>query len=101
MWPDLRELGSLVRTMTRALEAPMKLVAAACCIAMIAAPSFAQFKNREPAFYVVRDTVTGRCSVVDKLPTSDLPNVTIASDAIYDTRAEAEVAIRTLKPCTS
>jgi hypothetical protein len=68
---------------------------------MIAAPSLAQFKNREPAFYVVLDTVTRRCSVVDKLPTSDMPNVTIASDAIYDTRAEAEVAIRTLKPCTS
>lgn len=52
-----------------------------------------------PAFYVLLNSLTKTCTVVDKTPRTDTPNITVASDAIYKTRAEAEAAIKTLKPC--
>ena len=52
-----------------------------------------------PAFYVMLNSRTKTCTVVDKTPRTDTPNITVASDAIYKTRAEAEAAIKTLKPC--
>jgi hypothetical protein len=70
-----------------------------CCIAMIAGPALAQAKKGETAFYVVLDKNNKRCSVTDKLPKTDTPNITVASDTIYNTRTEAETAARTLKPC--
>jgi hypothetical protein len=52
-----------------------------------------------PAFYIVLNSLTKNCTVVDKTPRTDTPNITVASDAIYKTRAEAESAVKTLKPC--
>jgi len=83
------------------LEAPMKRLVVACCIAMIAGPSLSQSRKPEQAFYVVLDTLTKRCSVIDKPLQTDTPNLTLASDAVYETRAEAEAAMRTLRSCTS
>jgi hypothetical protein len=83
----------------KALEALMKRLFAGCCIAVIASPGFAQPKKADTAFYVVLNTLTKQCSVVNKAPKTDTPNITVASDAIYETRAEAETAIKTLKPC--
>ena len=51
------------------------------------------------AFYVVLNSLTRTCTVVDQTPRTDTPNITVASDTIYPTRAEAEDAIKTLKPC--
>jgi hypothetical protein len=62
-------------------------------------PGFAQSVRSGPAFYVVLNSLTKSCTVVDKTPRTDTPNITVASDAIYKTRAEAEDAIKTLKPC--
>jgi len=59
----------------------------------------AQMDRTAPAFYVVLNSLTKRCTVADKLPRTDTPNITVASDTIYKTRAEAETAIKTLKPC--
>ena len=55
--------------------------------------------GNEPAFYIVLNSLTKNCTVVDKTPRTDTPNITVASDTIYKTRAEAETAIKTLKPC--
>jgi hypothetical protein len=52
-----------------------------------------------PAFYVVLNSLTRQCTVVDQTPKTDTPNITVASDTIYPTRSEAEDAIKTLKPC--
>ena len=60
---------------------------------------FAQTAKTEPVFYVVLNSLTKSCTVVDKVPRTDTPNITVASDTIYKTRAEAETAIKTLKPC--
>jgi hypothetical protein len=61
-------------------------------------PAFAQ-PAKGPAFYVVFNSLTKKCSVVDETPRTDTPNITVASDAIYPTRDEAEQAVKTLKPC--
>jgi hypothetical protein len=62
-------------------------------------PGFAQMDRTAPAFYVVLNALTKSCTVVDKVPHTDTPNITVASDAVYKTRAEAEVAAKTLTPC--
>jgi hypothetical protein len=62
-------------------------------------PGLAQPAGTGPAFYVVLNSLTKTCTVVDKTPRTDTPNITVASDAIYKTRAEAEAAVKTLKPC--
>lgn len=58
-----------------------------------------QTAKREPAFYVVLNSLTRNCTVVDQVPRTDTPNITVASDTIYKTRAEAEIAAKTLTPC--
>jgi hypothetical protein len=62
-------------------------------------PAFSQSARGTPAFYIVLDTLARRCSVVDKTPKSDTPNLTVANDTIYPTRAEAETAMKTLPSC--
>ena len=75
---------------------PVLIIAALLLI--LAGPAFSQ-PARGPAFYVVLNSLTKKCTVVDQTPRTDTPNITVASDTIYPTRAEAENAIKTLKPC--
>jgi hypothetical protein len=60
---------------------------------------FSQTVKTAPSFYIVLNSLTRNCTIVDKTPRTDTPNITVASDAIYKTRAEAETAIKTLTPC--
>jgi hypothetical protein len=62
-------------------------------------PAFGQADKTTPAFYIVLNSLTKGCMVVDKTPKTDTPNLTVASDAIYPTRAEAEAAMKTLPSC--
>jgi len=64
-------------------------------------PAIAQSARGTPAFYIVFDTMTKRCSIVDKTPRTDTPNVTVANDTIYPTREEAEKAMKMLPSCKS
>ena len=66
---------------------------------ILSGSGLAQMDRTAPAFYVVLNALTKNCTVADKLPRTDTPNITVASDTIYKTRAEAETAIKTLKPC--
>ena len=52
-----------------------------------------------PSFYIVLNSLTKRCAVFDKTPKTDTPNITVASDAIYNTRADAEAAMNKLPSC--
>ena len=65
---------------------------------ILCGPAFSQ-PAKGPAFYVVLNSLTRKCMVVDQTPRTDTPNITVASDAIYKTRAEAEDAVKALKPC--
>jgi hypothetical protein len=62
-------------------------------------PALGQSARGTPAFYIVLDTLAKRCSVVDKTPQTDTPNLTVANDTIYPTRKEAEAAMKTLPSC--
>ena len=66
---------------------------------MLERSGLAQPAKSGPAFYVVLNSLTKSCTVVDKTPRTDTPNITVASDTIYKTRAEAEAAIKSLRPC--
>jgi hypothetical protein len=68
-------------------------------LAMSNGSAFSQTAKTEQVFYVVLNSLTKSCTVVDKVPRTDTPNITVATDAIYKTRAEAETAAKTLTPC--
>jgi hypothetical protein len=61
--------------------------------------ALSQAAKKEPAFYVVLNSLTKNCTIADKMPRADTPNITVASDAIYRSRAEAETAIKSLTSC--
>jgi hypothetical protein len=82
------------------MEAAMKRSLSGALFALtLAGSAVAQPAGNAPAFYIVLNSLTKNCTVVDKTPRTDTPNITVASDTIYKTRAEAETAIKTLKPC--
>jgi hypothetical protein len=51
-------------------------------------------------FYIVRDLATQKCTVVDKRPIADTRTITLASDAIFKSRADAEAGMKSIKVCT-
>jgi hypothetical protein len=74
-----------------------KIVAAAFVIAALAAPAFGQTVE----FYVVQDTATKKCTIVDKKPTVSTMTVVSPSGTVYKTRTEAEAGMKTVKVCTN
>jgi hypothetical protein len=50
-------------------------------------------------FYVVRDTTTKKCTIVDTKPTTS--TVTIVDNGTFKTKTEAETGMKTMKVCTS
>jgi hypothetical protein len=71
-----------------------------CFLMVLHHPGFGQSTKAKPAFYIVLNSLTKTCMVVNRMPQADTPNITLASDAIFETRVEAEAAIKTLKPCS-
>jgi len=71
-----------------------KLILAATLVA-VATPALAD------EFYVVQDTATKKCTIVDKKPTVTTQTVVSPSGTIYKTRTEAEAGMKTVKVCTS
>jgi hypothetical protein len=51
-------------------------------------------------FYIVRDLATQKCTVVDKRPVTDTRTITLATDTIFKSRADAETGIKGIKVCT-
>lgn len=72
------------------------LIASALAVAF-AAPAFAQTATTE--FYVVQDTSTKKCTIVDKKPTAT--TTTVVGNGVYKTRTEAEAGMKTVKVCTN
>jgi hypothetical protein len=48
-------------------------------------------------FYVVQDTATKKCTIVDKRPTTQ--TTIVVGDRMFKTRAEAESGMKTIKIC--
>ena len=75
----------------------MKRFAIAAALATaIAAPAFAQTMSTE--YYVVQDTTTKRCTIVDKKPTTTT-TITQVGPVAFKTRTEAETGMKTIKVC--
>ncbi len=81
----------------------LRLAMLAATMCALPAPALAQTQppagKSDSGYYVVVDTRTKNCTVVDKPPQVDSPAITIATDTIYRTHAEAEAAVKMLKPC--
>ena len=69
---------------------------------MIGALAFAASTVAQSAmaaeFYVVRDSATKKCTVVDTKPTTT--TTTIVDNGTYKTKTEAETGMKTTKVCT-
>ena len=74
-----------------------KLIVASALVASFAFPAFAQTAE----FYVVQDTATKKCTIVDKKPTVTTQTIVTPAGTVYKTRAEAETGMKTVKVCTS
>jgi hypothetical protein len=70
----------------------MKLFVAAAGFAALATPSLAA------EFYIVQDSTTKRCTIVEQKPTSQTTTV-VEGGRTYTTRQEAEGAMKTVKVC--
>ena len=52
-------------------------------------------------WYVVQDTSTKKCTIVDKKPTQTTMTVVSPSGTVYKTRTEAETEMKSIKVCSS
>ena len=73
-----------------------RLAIAAALATAIAVPAYAQTMATE--YYVVQDTTTKRCTIVDKKPTTTT-TVTQVGPVAFKTRSEAESGMKTIKVC--
>jgi hypothetical protein len=81
-------------------KTPMKRSLIGFCLLLVLQDhGLCQTTKAKPAFYIVLNSLTKTCTVVDRMPQADTPNITLASDAIFGTRGEAEAAIKAVKPC--
>ena len=68
---------------------------AAALVTAIAAPAFAQSMTTE--YYVVQDSTTKKCTIVDKKPTTT--TMVQVGPVMFKTRTEAETGMKTIKVC--
>ena len=73
----------------------MTRFAMAALATAIAFPAVAQTATE---YYVVQDTTTKRCTIVDKKPTTTT-TVTQVGPVAFKTRTEAEAGMKTIKVC--
>lgn len=71
-----------------------KTLLSATLFAFAATSAYAQATE----FYVVRDTTTKKCTIVDTKPTTT--TTTIVDNGTFKTRTEAETSMKTMKVCT-
>jgi len=69
-----------------------KVLATASVIALVSVPSFAATQ-----YWVAKDAATKKCSVVDTKP--DGKKMTDAGTKAYDSKGNAEKALKLLKDC--
>jgi hypothetical protein len=74
----------------------MKSLITGLIVAAFISPAFAQTATE---FYVVHDTSTKKCTVVDKRPTVTTTTVVVVDGKGYKTKVEAETAMKTAKVC--
>ena len=73
----------------------MHKIAIALFIGALATSAYAQTTE----FYVVQDTVTKKCSIVELKPT--VATMTLVGKTVYKTQAEAESGMKAEKVCAT
>jgi len=76
---------------------PMKAMLISGAVAALFAGSAVAQTATE--FYVVQDSATKKCTIVEKKPTAT--TTVVVGDGVYKTRTEAETAMKTVKVCTT
>jgi hypothetical protein len=71
-----------------------RLALAATLAAALAVPALAQTTTE---YYVVQDTATKKCTIVDKKPTTT--TTVQVGPAAFKSRTEAETGMKTIKVC--
>jgi hypothetical protein len=72
-----------------------KFLISAAVAAIMTGAAYAQTE-----FYVVQDTSTKKCTIVDKKPTTKT-TVVVGDGKVFKTRTEAETGMKTIKVCTN
>jgi hypothetical protein len=72
---------------------PIRLLVAAAGLVAFATPSLAA------EYYIVQDSSTKRCTIVEQRPTTQ--TTVVVGNKAYTTRTEAEGAMKTVKVCES
>ncbi len=75
----------------------MKKILLSSAVAAFAVTSV--FAQTATECYVVRDTTTKKCTIVDKKPTTT--TTTIVDNGTFKTRTEAETGMKSMKVCTN
>ena len=70
----------------------LRLLAATALLAALTAPAFADF-------WIVQDTTTKRCTIVEQKPTTSTMTVVGGDGSVYRTRVEAENHMKTVQIC--
>jgi hypothetical protein len=70
-----------------------KFLISAAAVAIMTGTAYAQTE-----FYVVQDTSTKKCTIVDKKPTTTT-TVIVGDGKVFQTRTEAETGMKTIKAC--
>jgi hypothetical protein len=72
-----------------------KFLLTACAVSF----TFAAAQAQTTEFYVVQDSATKKCTIVDKKPTTT--TTVVVGDGVFKTRTEAETAMKSVKICTN
>jgi hypothetical protein len=75
-----------------------KFLLSGAVVAFAVTSAFAQTTVSE--YYVVRDTATKKCTIVDKKPTVTTQTV-VGDGKVFTTREEATTGMKTVKVCQS
>jgi len=75
----------------------IKTALAVALVAGFVLPAVAQTTT----YYVVQDTKTKKCTIMDKKPEATETTVIGGDGVVYKTRTEAEDAMKTVKVCTT
>lgn len=73
-----------------------RLILAAAVITSLAAPALAADE-----YWVVQDSSTKKCTVVDKKPTESTMTVVSPSGTVFKSKTEAETSMKSIKVCSS
>lgn len=70
---------------------------------MLSAAMLAAFATQAfgAEFYIVQNSDTKRCTIVDKKPTVKTETIVGENGKVYTTREEADTAMKTVKVCDS